>query len=72
VQGNASLSQIRGPVQVESCAGDFSVRGATGSVDARAAGNASLRLQLPSGGHCQVRAGGDISCRVPPQVSARV
>lgn len=72
VQGNASLAQILGPVQVESCAGDLSVRGATGSVDARAGGNAGLRLQLPAGGHCRVRAGGDISCRVPPQVNAQV
>lgn len=72
VQGNVALAQIHGPVQVEKCAGDLVVRGVTGSIEAQAAGNAGLRLQLPVGVHCQIHAGGDIRCRVSPQVSAQV
>ncbi len=72
VQGGASLTQILGPLQVDNCSGDLAVRGVTGSVTAQVGGSASLRLQLPAGGHCQVSAGGSIHCRVPMEVNAQV
>jgi DUF4097 and DUF4098 domain-containing protein YvlB len=72
VAGNCSLNEVQGNARLVHCAGDLRVRGLAGNLAAEAAGNAMLKLAFPSGGRCAVTAGGDIACKVPPQLDAHV
>lgn len=71
VGGDTSCIDIKGQVEVK-CGGDMALSNVEGAITAVAGGDAALRLQLADELTYSVTAGGDISCYLPEETSARV
>lgn len=72
VAGNVVATEIAGDLDVESIGGELRVRELAGSLNARVGGNATLYLQNLPTPQVVVQAGGDIRCRVPLTLDAKV
>jgi hypothetical protein len=72
VSGNLTAVDLMGDLRVDSVGGDLKVREFLGGLSARVGGSAKLDLQELAMPFVTVDAGGDIRCRVPLALDARV
>ncbi len=72
VEGDASINRVAGTLTVDEVTDDLSIGSVRGSVRAVAGDDLSLRTDLRPGCTYDVRAGNDITCRIPTGASARV
>jgi DUF4097 and DUF4098 domain-containing protein YvlB len=72
VGGNVIAVDLMGDLNVESVGGDLKVREFIGGISARVGGTAKLDLQELAMPFVMVQAGGDIRCRVPTALDARI
>jgi hypothetical protein len=72
IGGDAVVERVDGEVNLQSVGGDLVMHKVSGPMEAIVGGDASLGLSPNPGTHNQVIAGGDLSCRLPEVVSARI
>jgi hypothetical protein len=70
--GDAFIDRVSGDVHLRSIGGDLSLRRVDGLVDVMLGGDAALVFTTLGGERVSVNAGGDLSCRLPENASARV
>ena len=70
--GNLSIQDVEGSILISNCTGNLSIRGNSSSLDAKTNGNAFLRLDPKMDGAFKVQAGGNIQCRLEPDLSAEI
>jgi hypothetical protein len=72
VNGNTTLRNIQGALIAEDVSGNLSIREAGPRVEAKAGGNANLRLSLSSEADYQISCGGNAYCRIEGSIDAKV
>jgi DUF4097 and DUF4098 domain-containing protein YvlB len=72
VGGNADVRDIDGEAKLATVGGNINVRGEVLGLEAEAGGNASLRLDPDPDGTYEVKAGGEIHCRLSEDASAKI
>jgi hypothetical protein len=70
--GDVFIDRISGDVRLRSVGGDLSLRRVDGLAEAVVGGDAALVFTTLGGEKISVSAGGDLSCRLPENASARV
>ena len=70
--GDAVVRSVNGAVNCEALGGDLWMREVSGDVLVNAGGDAALDLLALEGSQTTVQAGGDLSCRLPPEASATI
>lgn len=68
-QGNATVRKIQGNCYLEQVQGNVDLREVEGEVQARAGGNARLRLGVMAGSDYQIQADGNVHCHIPEDAS---
>jgi hypothetical protein len=72
VENDASIGRVAGALIVDDAANDLAIDSVRGSLRAVAGNDLSLRTYLRAGCTYEVRAGNDITCRIPTGANARV
>ena len=72
VQGELQASQVEGDVQVGQVQGDLTLQSVSGAIQAMANGDARLQLNALDGESYQVKARGDVQCRLPAEAGLRL
>ncbi|OGO16420.1 MAG: hypothetical protein A2Z14_08860 [Chloroflexi bacterium RBG_16_48_8] len=70
--GDALVDRISGDVRLRSVGGDLSLHRVDGLVEAAVGGDAALSFTTLGGEKISVNTGGDLSCQLPENASARV
>jgi len=71
-KGNASIQEIEGKVKLDDVKGNLVIKGYCGGVNANAQGNATLKMETFSESDYHVTSGGNLFCRLEPEVSAAI
>ena len=72
IAGNANLQDIEGPIDIKKINGNLVIKGYTSGISTEVNGNATLHLDTETGGDYQVKANGNISCRLAPDTNAKI
>jgi hypothetical protein len=70
VGGDVTVDRILGELRLGRAGGDLRLQAGSGGIAAVTGGDARLNLSPAAGSHCRVEAAGDITCRLPADVSA--
>jgi hypothetical protein len=72
IGADAIAEKVEGDIRLRSVGADLVLHKVTGAVEATVGGDASLSLSPQSGSTSVVTAGGDLLCRLPDDVSAKI
>lgn len=72
IGGDAVIQNVTGDIHARSVGSDLMLDGAAGQVNIVVGGDAFVTMSAPAGTHSIVRAGSDLSCRIPPDSSVNI
>jgi len=72
IGGDAVIQRVNGDIHLRGVGGDLMLNDAAGQVNAVVGGDAIVTLAAPEGAQSKVRAGSDLSCRIPPESSVNL
>ena len=72
VGGDVQASSVEGPVQAQKIGSDLYLRDIQGGLDVRAGGDVALNLNFLPGQEYVIRAGSDLTCRLPADADVQL